>query len=193
MTPAEIPDLLVVAAIDRAVCHGREDSQATLKGTILEHLDIRPRSGLSRQVSALLNALAASGLVEPRRQQGMNMWALTSKGGQRLSRARAAGDVPELPEAPQHRAWREARALAEQKTERFRSELGEALKDGLALLDTNAPAHSDVWDALGKRLQRGYSNVASAVYCLGEWDEPSDDRADRGHSGNWHLRGNVRH
>jgi hypothetical protein len=192
MTAAEIPDLLVVAATDRAVRHGREGSQATPKSTILEHLDIRPRSGLSRRVGAVLKALAGSGLVEPRRQQGMDMWALTSQGGQRLSRARAAGEAPALPEAPQHRAWRESRALAEQEMERFRFELGEALRDGLALLETDAPAHSDVWDAFGKRLERGCSNVASAVYCSREWDEPSDDRADGGHSGNWHLRGNVR-
>jgi|CZKG01.1.fsa_nt_gi hypothetical protein len=193
MTPADIPDLLVVVALDRAARHGREGSRATPKSVILEHLHIRPRSGLSRQVGAVLKALAASGLVEPRRQQGMAMWALTSNGEQRLSRARAAGEVPELSEAPQHRAWRESRALAEQKMERFRSELGEALRDGLALLETNAPAHSDVWDALGKRLERSCANVASAVYCSREWEQPSDDQADRGHSGNWHLRSNVRH
>ncbi|MGO9320955.1 MAG: hypothetical protein ACLQBY_09170 [Solirubrobacteraceae bacterium] len=192
MTPAEIPDLLVVAAIDRAVRHGRKNARATLQRTILEHLDIRPRSRPARQVDALLKALAASGLAETRRELGMNVWALTRKGQRRLSSARAAGELPELPEAPQHRAWREARALAEQKMERFRSELGRALRDGLALLETNAPAHSDVWDALGKRLQRGCSNVASAVYCLDEWDEPSDDRADRRHPGNSHLRRNVR-
>lgn len=192
MTAPEIPDLLVVAAIDRAVRHGREDAQATLKAAILEHLDIRPRSRASREVSVLLNTLSTSGLVEPRRQQGMDMWALTPKGVQRLSSARAARKVPALPEAPQHRAWRERRALAEQKIEQFRLALGEALKEGLAVLESNAPTHSDVWDAFGNRLERCCANVASAVYCLGEWDEPGDDRADRGHSGNWHLRDNVR-
>jgi DNA-binding PadR family transcriptional regulator len=192
MTPAEIPDLLVVAAIDRAVRHGRDDAHGTLKGMILEHLHIRPRSGRSRQVGALLKALTASGFVEPRRRLGRDVWALTSKGEQWVSRARATGEVPELPEAPQHRAWRESRALAEQKMERFRAELGEALRDGLALLETNAPAHSDVWGALGKRLERSCANVASAVYCSREWVEPSDNQADRGHSGNWHLRSNVK-
>ena len=192
MTATEIPDMLVLAAIDRAVRHGREDSQAVPKSRIIAHLDIRPRSRLSIQVGTLLKALTTNGLVEPRRELGMDVWRVTSEGRWRLDQALAACEPPELPEAPQHRAWRKRRALAAQKMELFRAELDEALSDGWLLLqETNAPANSDMWDALGKRLQRCCSNVASSIYCLHEWNEPRDDRADRGHAGNWHLRDNV--
>ena len=193
MTGAESPEALVLAAIERAVRHSRQDSQATAKRAILAHLDIRPRSRRSSEVGATLEALVSSGLLTSRRQHGRDLWALTSNGRRRLRSARAAHALPELPEAPQHRAWRERRALAEQKTERFRRELGDTLKEGrLVLLDSNAPASSAVWEALGKRLERCCANLASAVYCLREWDEPSDERSDRGHAGTWHLRDNVR-
>lgn len=192
MSAAEITDLLVLAAIDRAVRHGRQDEHATTKPAILRHLDVRPRSGRSRRVSAALDVLAERGLVEPIRQQGRNMWKLTGHGRRQLSRARASGKLPGLPEAPQHRVWRESRTLAEERLERFRCELSEALREGLALLQASCPAQSRAWDALGKRLGQDCANVASAMYCLGEWEEPSDDQADRGDTGNWHLRRDVR-
>jgi hypothetical protein len=180
MTAADVPDLLVLAAIDRAVRHTRPDSNVVPKPAILRHLDIHPRSRLARQVRARLAALERSGLVEPRRQQSMDTWKLTDKGHQRLAQARAAHDLPELPESLRHRAWRQQRALAEQNIERFRSELSDALKDcGLAQGETDPPSSSDTWQTLGIRLLRCCLNIASAVCCLHEWDKPNDDQADR--------------
>lgn len=100
------------------------------------------------------------------------MWTITDAGRRQLQDA----DV-ELPESPQHRRWRQAQALAAREVTRFRRALEEALRDGLALLESDAPAHSDVWHALEKRLERTCSRVTSTTYCA-EWAEPDDSLPD---------------
>jgi hypothetical protein len=187
MTAAEIPDVLVLAAIERAIHHGpSDDLQMASVNAILRHLDMPTRSGAARRVRAQRHALELDGLLERSRWHSQEMWALTSRGRRQLERARAAGAMPPLPEAPQHRAWREARTLAEDSIEQFRLELATTLKDGLALLEeADAPTRSDVWAALSKRLERDYARLTGATYCLHEWAEPSDDRS--GHAeAHWH-------
>jgi hypothetical protein len=84
--------------------------------------------------------------------------------------------VVDLPESPQHREWRNARALAAQEIEPFRSTLHDTIMEASALLD-DAPG-SDAWFELAERLRCAAERLGSAIYCLHEWMEPSDDRAD---------------
>jgi hypothetical protein len=86
--------------------------------------------------------------------------------------------VPDLPESPQHRAWRNARTAAANEIERFARSLGADLDRATRLLEADPPARSDAWFELGERVQRAAWRLASAGYCLREWSEPDDSRAD---------------
>jgi hypothetical protein len=82
----------------------------------------------------------------------------------------------DLPESPQHCQWRNARTLAAQEIERFRASMRDAVTEATALL-SDTPG-SDAWFELAERLQRAGRRLGSATYCLHEWVEPDDDRAD---------------
>jgi DNA-binding XRE family transcriptional regulator len=171
-------DRLIIAAIDRAERHG--DRTYAPKFVILEHLDVTPRSHAAREVNERLVALTVAGHVKPGREQGLDVFSLTVAARQRLT------SDAQLPESPQHRQWRTWCTAAEANGPRFRAELEDALRDGLALLATGAPAHSDIWHTLGQHLERACTRVCATVYCLGEWAEPSDERRDapnRGRAG----------
>jgi hypothetical protein len=179
--PVVIPDELVLAAVERAVRHHAKGSSAVPAWEVYDHLGLSKRSGAARRVRALLDSLEAAGSLERSRRHGVPLWALTSTGRRRLQRARWAGTVPELPESPQHRAWRGARASAAQEIERFRQSLRDHLEQGLLLLDADPPADSDAWFLLGWRLCPVCSRLGSAVHCLREWPEPDDAHADIDH------------
>jgi hypothetical protein len=83
-----------------------------------------------------------------------------------------------LPESPQHRAWQNARTAAAQEIGRFRESARERLERAARLLEAEPPPRSDAWLELAEELQRACRRVASATYCLYEWAEPDDDRAD---------------
>jgi hypothetical protein len=167
MSTTQIPDVTVLAAIDRAERHrGRAGVPVWL---VFEHLGIPRRS---RRVRTQLQSLARDGAIEQRRAHGVDVFALAPNGRRRLQ---GAGLV-NLPESPQHRAWRNARTLATQEIERFRASLGDALKEASALLDDTPD--SDVWFELAEELRAAARRLGSATYCLHEWMEPSDDRAD---------------
>ena len=167
MSTTPIPDVTVLAAIDRAERHrGRPGVPVWL---IFEHLGIPRRS---RLVRTQLQSLVQDGAIEQRRTHGVDVFALAPSGRRRLQ---GAGLV-DLPESPQHREWRNARTLATQEIERFRASLGDALKDASALL-SNTPG-SDAWFELAEELRAAARRLGSATYCLHEWMEPSDDRAD---------------
>ena len=131
MSPTvEIPDELILAALGRAIRH-RGGERYPPAGPIYAHLDIPSRSGSARHVYRRLLALAAAGVLERSRRLDFTVWSLTSTGKRRLSRALRAGIV-ELPESPQHRAWRDARTLAAREIDRIRDELaamGVVIKD----------------------------------------------------------------
>jgi hypothetical protein len=97
------------------------------------------------------------------------------EGKRRLRRVRQVADL--LPESPQHRKWREARALSEQKMESFSERLRATLEEAMLALD-GPPARSDVWFALSRRLALEAWRVGSATHCLREWPEPAEDRPD---------------
>lgn len=167
MSTTEIPDVTVLAAIDRAERHrGRPGVPAWL---IFEHLGIPRRS---RRVRAQLQALVQDGAIEQRRVRGVDVWTLAPSGRRRLQ---GAGPV-DLPESPQHRQWRNARTLAAQEIERFRATMRDAVTEAGALLGSTPG--SDAWFDLAERLHRAARRLGSATYCLHEWAEPDDDRAD---------------
>jgi hypothetical protein len=167
MSTTEIPDVTVLAAIDRAERHrGRQGVPVWL---IFEHLCIPRRS---RRVRAQLQALVQDGAIEQPRAHGVDVWALAPGGRRRLQ---GAGRV-DLPESPQHCQWRNARTLAVQEIERFRAAMRDAVTEAGALLGSTPG--SDAWFELAERLQRAARRLGSATYCLHEWMEPDDDRAD---------------
>ena len=167
MSTTQIPDVTVLAAIDRAERHrGRPGVSVWL---IFEHLGIPRRS---RRVRAQLQSLVQDGAIEQRRAHGVDIWVLVSNGRKRLRRA---GRV-DLPESPQHRDWCNACILAGQEIERFRGTLQDAITEAGALL--NETPGSDAWFGLAERLRCAAWRLGSATYCLHEWVEPGDDRAD---------------
>jgi hypothetical protein len=167
MSPTKIPDVIVLAAIDRAESHrGRPSVPVWL---IFEHLGIPRRS---RRMRTQLQSLVQDGVIEQRRAHGVDVFALAPSGRRRLQ---GAGLV-DLPESPQHREWRNARTLAAQEIERFRATMRDAVTEASALL-SDTPG-SDAWFELAERLQCAARRLGSAIYCLHEWTEPSDDRAD---------------
>jgi hypothetical protein len=189
-----LPDPLVLAAIERAERHDPRDRPGVPVWRVYDHLSVVKRSGPARRVRASLDALETAGSVVRSPRHGVQAWALTSTGRRRLTRARRAGDMPELPESPQHRAWRNARTLAAQEIDRFLQSVRDGTGEATGLLDADPAVTSDAWFELGERLQRDCRRVGSATYCLREWSEPDDARPDvDDHLGAWvSNRGSVR-
>jgi transcriptional regulator with XRE-family HTH domain len=174
-------DVLVLAAVERAACHRARARGGVPVWVIRGHLHIPGRSRDTHRLRVRLRALESDGLLGRGRERGVELWSLTETGQERLGAARAVGGVPELPESPQHIAWRQARAAAQERMAEFDHALGQAALDTLALLDAGRagePAHSDEWFVLAERLQRACRRMGSASYCLYEWSEPSDDQSD---------------
>jgi hypothetical protein len=82
-----------------------------------------------------------------------------------------------LPESPQHRLWRHSRVIAGEQIDGLRRRLLATLDEARTLLDA-AEAPSDEWFKLAPRLEKACWRLASATYCLREWPEPDEDRAD---------------
>jgi hypothetical protein len=169
---------LLLAAIDRAVRHSRAGRAHTIAGSIAADLAVNPRSGEWRRVRGRLRALEVAGAVEQTRALGMAMWGLTTTGRRRLTRALRTGAVPDMPESPQHRAWREAQAAGAREIGAFHRSMRDVMREAAGLLKAESPAHSDVWFELAERLRRRAWEVGSATHCLYEWAEPSDAHAD---------------
>jgi hypothetical protein len=180
-TPTDVvPDELVLAAVERAARHRARDTSAVPAWAIVDHLGLPRRS---RRVRAQLDALEGAGSLERSRRHGIPMWQLTPAGRQRLTRARHAGSVPELPESPQHRAWWQARTLAGQEIERLHLSARDDVEAAADLLDAlvfnvSPRPSSDTWFELGERLALSLRRLGSASYCLSEWAEPDDAHAD---------------
>jgi hypothetical protein len=173
---APASDEQVLAAVERAGRHRAGPSRAVAMWMILDHLSAPRRSREARNVRSRLRALHAAGLLELSRRHGVATWELTRAGIERLGRVDRA--LARLPESPQHRAWRNARTVAAQEIGRLRASLGERLAHATLLLDAEAPPSSDDWFELAADLQRVCRSVGAASYCLREWIEPDDARAD---------------
>ncbi len=166
----------ILAAIDRAIRH-RAREGGVGKGLVYLHLAVPSRSGPARYVYRRLPVLEAAGLVERARRHSIDVWSLTSAGRRRLKRARRLGGV-ELPESPQHEAWRSSQLLAGKEIDRCLLGLRHGLTDALRVLDADPPAGSDAFFELAEQLERSCRRVATATYCLYEWPEPDDATPD---------------
>jgi hypothetical protein len=177
--PAEvIPDVMVLSALDRAMRHRGKGHAPVPVWEIYAHLDIAQRSAAAKRVRASIESLEIAGAVARSRRHGVQTWALTSSGRRRLQRARRSGRVPGLPESPQHQTWRSAHTLAAQEIERFRQSVRGCLDEVVLLLDADPPARSDAFFEIAERLRFECWRFASATYCLMEWVEPDEARAD---------------
>jgi hypothetical protein len=180
-------DDLILAGIDRAERHTGRDAVPLF--LIYDHLSVRRRSGAARKIRARVLAMSETGALEQTRLHGMEVWSLTAIARNRLRRAGQITDL--LPEAPQHRKWRHARTLEEHELPRYNATLRTVLVEAEAMLDAREPASSDAWLDMSRRLQRNAWRIGAALYCLYEWDEPSDEERDNDGDGAYLGRRNV--
>lgn len=171
-------DEQLFAAIDRAERHRGSDRGVALE-TVKEHLGLKRGGWSTIQMRPQLDRLQADGLIEQFRRAGCKAWSLTDAGHRRLAYVQRMSGVPALPEAPQHRVWREARSQAEERIDSFLIDMRERLTAAASLLAVGDEVGSDQWIAMGDRLHFGCERLASVIYCLSEWAEPDDAISDR--------------
>jgi hypothetical protein len=188
-----VSDELLVAAIERAQRHARHGEHGALRRDIAEHLGFIHGSATTRKLRPQIDALIAAGLIEYSKLHGLKRWSLTSAGRKRLAQARRAGEPLELPESPQHRYWRQTRTLAGEHVDELRERLRATLKETRELLDSADGGDSDPWFKLARTLCFRCEAIGSATYCLHEWEEPDDARADIGESAAEDQRKTRRH
>ncbi len=178
-TSDELPSgELLLAALDRAFRHRRRAENPGVRlASVKEHLGLAAGGASTRRLRPAWNALQAAGLIEPSEPRGQPLWRLTRAGIERLQTVWQSDEL-KLPESPQHRDWRKARAAASKQMVGFLDELRAALADTADLLVIEPLTDSDSWRETGERLQRACSCVSWAVYCLSEWAEPDDSEAD---------------
>ncbi len=170
-----VSDALILAAVQRAQRHGPKQ---VARWRIAEHLGFVHSSATTRRLRPQLESLREAGSLERTRKHGRYQWTLTPKGRRRLAAARRAGRVGELPESPQHRRWRHAREEAEQRIDDFRTLTYQTLDAAEAVAEPAEGPGSETWFAMGDRLAAIFWLMGSATYCLVEWAEPDDARAD---------------
>jgi hypothetical protein len=129
------------------------------------------------RLRAVAYRLTAVGAVECVTVHGEKVWGLTSSGRGRLARARRAGRVPALPEAPQHRKWREQHEAAAGQITQLTAELRGSAKQAQRLSGRKRGEARDLIDVL-LSLRRQCTRLAWASHCLYEWAEPGDAHAD---------------
>jgi hypothetical protein len=171
----EVADTLIFAAVERAMHHEQEDE--ILTSELTEHLGFKPGPDTNPLLWPRLEGLRRAGLLTTTERREP-LWSLTDVGRQRLASAREASEVDDLPESPQHRAWRHARVKAAVRIEGFRSELLDAVGDAQSFIDRYQPPESKEWFELSERLRLASWRMASATYCLTEWVEPDDEIPD---------------
>jgi DNA-binding PadR family transcriptional regulator len=172
---APLTNDLILAAIERAICHRGRDLNAESLSAIKQHLGLPHNGWTTLQLRPNLEALETAGLIEQSRRDRTNYYGLTTDGHKRLDVVRA--EIT-LPEAPQHQRWREARTAAGERIAGFRGDLRGALDEAVRLLEADTEADSATWFDLSERLHQAGRRFASAIYCLREWPEPDDSRRD---------------
>jgi hypothetical protein len=73
--------------------------------------------------------------------------------------------------------WRRAHTAAGERIEGFREQVRHAVAEAAGLLDAESTG-SDAWFAAAEELYSACRQLGTAVYCLREWQEPDDARAD---------------
>jgi hypothetical protein len=172
----EVEDSLIFAAVERAVLHEQEDEVST--SALTAHLGFRWEPDTNRPLWSRLEGLRRAGLLTVIERRGEPFWSLTDVGRERLASAREVGEVDDLPESPQHRAWRHARTKAAVRVEGFRSDMYDVLQAAGDLIGQYRPTMSKEWFDLSERLRLTSWRLASATYCLTEWMEPDDEDPD---------------
>jgi hypothetical protein len=168
-----IPDATVLAAVRRAQLHMQRSQGAPLP-RIKQHLGLRHIGWTTQQLRPQLDALVVAGLLTYEWHSSRDWWKITPPGKRR------AAPFSELPESPQHGAWRRARVLAEQEIERVRTRALDSVEaaEGAVNNLTKVKPTSRTCRELGARLRVAFEDLASATYCLNEWAEPDDQQAD---------------
>lgn len=172
-----VDDALLLAAVERAALHNGPRRRGVLLREFFAHLGFLYNGAATRQLRPQMDALIAFGALEQERQGRIRLLLLTDTGRRRLVQARRQRPVV-LPESPQHRLWRHSRAAANERIDGYREGLRGLLDQAVALLDAGTQTESDAWFCLAKRLSAAAGGVGAAVYCLTEWAEPDDARAD---------------
>jgi DNA-binding PadR family transcriptional regulator len=177
--PFERPSgAMILAAFARAELHTERKDMGLGFWQPIQHLGFKHSPWTTRRLRPTIERMEAEGLVVRSRRLGIQMWALTSRGRRRLTRARAAGEVGPLPEAPQHRRWKEAREAASKRIGEFQADLRSTVDEIVNLLDGDElAADSETWFTISERLRTCWL-LGSATYCLREWPEPDDSKAD---------------
>jgi hypothetical protein len=172
-----VPENLVLAAVERAQRHESRCGGPTPMTRIAQHLGFAPGAYTTRNMRPLLDTLVQAGALEHMRRFSRDHWALTSAGRRRLGRARGPAQQLQLPEAPQHRLWREKHTQAVQGMAEYRTRLREALEQAAAMIDDQR-VDSKAWQTMTKRLEVRSELLGSAIYCAREWAEPDDAGRD---------------
>jgi hypothetical protein len=186
MSDGSFPDALILAALQRAELHEPRDEPGVPYSFVVDHLGLPMASATGRKLRPRFRELEAAGIIAPAKRHGSVIYAATPKGQRILKDAGAVA----LPESPQHRHWREARAKAGERIGEFRENAYLLCDDAAALLADDA-ADSEAWFVLGERLAGACKRIGSATHCLREWVEPGDDAPDvddaprRGRRGTW--------
>lgn len=157
---APVDDVLILAAADRAALHEREET--VLTSVLTNHLGFEAVPETNKHLWPRLEELRRAGLLTVAERRGEPFWGLTAVGRERLEAEREAGRVGELPEAPQHRAWRHTRVEAAVRIEGFRGDLIAAVQDAGELIDRYRPVISREWLELSGRLRWASWRLASA-------------------------------
>jgi hypothetical protein len=167
-------DELVLAAVGRAERHREREGDGVMMSDIAEHLGFVHGSWTTRRLRPQIEAFIAAGLLARSRRHGVVIWGLTSTGRERVEQT--SGAVV-LPESPQHRVWRRARALAAERIDAVSEQASGVLEEAMDALDSEG-VRSDAWFALADRLQSACWQLGSVTYCLSEWAEPDDATPD---------------
>ncbi len=162
-------DDLVLAAVERAERHRERQGEGVMMSDIAEHLGFVHGSWTTRRLRPQIEVFIAAGLLVRSRRHGVVVWALTSSGRRRIEQA---GGAVGLPESPQHREWRHARALAAERIDGVCERASGVLEEAMDALDSEG-VRSDAWFALAERLQSACWQFGSVTYCLSEWPEPT--------------------
>jgi DNA-binding transcriptional regulator PaaX len=167
---------LVLAGIARAECHTA--APGVVWHDIVAHLGLVGQRDAAHGVREPLAALREAGAIRESQLGGAFVWDLSAKGRRRLARARRAGHLLTLPEAPQHASWREAHQAARENLQGLRNQLQASLKQAQRNLGSRGGGDAMSWVTLLSQLTNQCAELAWATYCLNEWPEPDDDTRD---------------
>ncbi len=176
--PSLPPDELVLAAVERAQRHYVRPGDAVPLSTVSEHLALPWHAGTARRLRPVLDRLIGTGELESVRRHDSSLWELTALGRRHVAKLHREERLDELPESPQHREWRAARASARRRLDGFRRDVTRLVARADQLLAADPQPHSDAWLLLGDDLQRACQRVGTATHCLREWPEPGDSERD---------------